>query len=690
MMMLIAFTSSRAQVSPGPLAAPHAALDTPLKCFACHGQGAGSLRERCLECHKEIAWQVGRKVGLHGQPGMEKCAKCHPDHAGRDFEMINWEEGSPDRFDHRRTGWPLEGKHATAKCADCHKPAFQSTEILKLSPRKSPSGKSWLGLVRDCVSCHARRDVHRGSLGKDCGKCHGDTVWKPASRFDHNRTDYPLTGRHAKVECDKCHKTAGLKLPVNDKGVPQPLYKPIPHKECSACHADPHKGQLGPACARCHATDDWKRVDAQAFNHDQTRYPLRGKHRQVKCEQCHDPKTAWGKKPPFASCGSCHPDVHAGKATLLGKVVDCASCHGVEGWKPSTYGVDQHAGSRYPLKGAHTRVKCEACHLKDPPGVLPAALGKAGVLMRPAFDRCATCHRDAHGGQLARRPDRGACEPCHRVEGWKPSTYTVRDHARLRLTLGGRHGTVACAACHGADRKGLRPLPGAEVLGTAKVAILLKEIDCVACHFDPHDGRFVAKGARAKAKGCVTCHGLEAFRPASVDVLLHRTFGAPLEGAHRATPCDACHTESKLPRAGSTLVLARGQTPAMPFVMKDTRCVACHANVHGTQFARRRDKGVCQACHNEDAFKPASRFNHDLHAAFPLKGAHARVACAKCHPTRKDAAGKPMVVYTGIKKECRACHGSRPLGKLTQDSPDGPGAPPVALTPAHARKEQRT
>jgi hypothetical protein len=277
-----------------------------------------------------------------------------------------------------------------------------------------------------------------------------------------------------------------------------------------------------------------------------------------------------------------------------------------------------------------------------------------------------SCHRDAHGGQLAKRPDRGACEPCHRVEGWKPSVYTVKDHARLRLPLDGRHATVACAACHGPDRKGLQPLPGPEILGTAKVALLLKEIDCITCHFDPHEGRFAAKGERAKPKGCAACHSMVTFRPSSVDVVLHRTFRAPLEGAHRAIPCDACHAESKRPRAASSLRLARGGTPAMPFSLKDTRCVACHANVHGAQFAKRRDKGVCQACHNEDSFKPASRFNHDRDAAFPLAGAHAHVACAKCHPTRKDAAGKPMVVYQGIKGECKACHGNRLPGRETR------------------------
>ena len=51
----------------------------------------------------------------------QPCAACHPDHAGRDFALISWTEGDPARFDHRRTGWTLEGSHGKVECAKCHK-----------------------------------------------------------------------------------------------------------------------------------------------------------------------------------------------------------------------------------------------------------------------------------------------------------------------------------------------------------------------------------------------------------------------------------------------------------------------------------------------------------------------------------------------------------------------------------------
>ena len=201
LIVVMGATLARAQVSPGPLATPHQALDTPLKCFECHGKGAEAMRDRCVACHQEIGWLAGRGLGLHGQKGSEKCATCHPDHAGREFAMIAWEEGGPERFDHARSGWPLAGKHAGLKCADCHKQELQTSEAIRLAKRKDRKG-SWLGLERECLSCHRGKDAHGGRLGPDCARCHDEKAWKPAPRFDHAKTSYPLTGRHATVTCD--------------------------------------------------------------------------------------------------------------------------------------------------------------------------------------------------------------------------------------------------------------------------------------------------------------------------------------------------------------------------------------------------------------------------------------------------------------------------------------------------------
>ena len=557
-----------AQISPGPLAKPHQQLEGTLQCVACHGGGRKEhMTARCLDCHKEIGWLVQRGRGFHAGVREQRCASCHPEHAGEDFALVSWPGGDPQRFDHARAGWQLEGSHQKTPCADCHKPALRVSPAAKLSGRRAPEW-GWVGLERDCVTCH--EDVHRGRLGAACGNCHGTT--------------------------------------------------------------------------------DFKTINRGKFDHDRTRYPLRGRHREVACEKCHD--FSAGKvvrNPPFANCTDCHADAHAGTATLAGRIVDCASCHAVEGWRPSTYTVAQHRLTKYPLEGRHQQVKCAACHLKNPPGVPSSQLGSATVQMRPLATQCRDCHADDHGGQLASRPDRGACAACHRVDGWTPSTFTVANHATLRLRLEGRHAEIECAACHGADRKGLPRLPGPEVLGKARVALKPKETECAACHVDPHDGH---------APRCLDCHGERRFRPSLVDIAAHKHYKFPLDDAHAAVPCVACHEELKHPTATSSLVLVRWSFPRLLFAAPKGGCEGCHANPHGGQFAKRADRGACEICHGMATFRPATRFDHNRDAAFSLKGAHANVACARCHPSSRGADGKPVVAYRPISAKCEACHGS--------------------------------
>ena len=213
-------TPVSSQISPGPLAGPHQTIDTPLQCFSCHGEGKSQMNERCAACHTDIGWLIAHDRGFHAGHKSEACASCHPDHAGRELELVRWPEGSPEKFDHRTTGWPLEGKHATTKCRDCHASKYAVSPAAKLSKRKNPTA-GWVGLERDCKSCHD--DFHRGSLGPDCKSCHSLNAWKPVTSFDHAKTSYPLTGKHAAVKCEKCHMAAHLTLPKDEEGRSKPL-----------------------------------------------------------------------------------------------------------------------------------------------------------------------------------------------------------------------------------------------------------------------------------------------------------------------------------------------------------------------------------------------------------------------------------------------------------------------------------
>jgi len=58
-----------------------------------------------------------------------------------------------------------------------------------------------------------------------------------------------------------------------------------------------------------------------------------------------------------------------------------------------------------------------------------------------------------------------------------------------------------------------------------------------------------------------------------------------------------------------------------------------------------------------NAFRPATRFDHDRDAKFRLAGAHERVPCRKCHPEGRTADGKPQTLYKPLAVTCQSCHG---------------------------------
>lgn len=556
-----------AQVSPGPLAAAHASLEGTTQCLQCHNSpGAKTgMDAKCLACHEEVAWMRNARRGFHSTVAAKACASCHPDHGGREFALVAWDEGAAEKFDHRRAGFMLEGKHAQLQCSKCHTPALQKSPAAALVKKKDRT-RSWLGLQTACADCH--NDVHRGQLGRDCAKCHAQTAWKPAGGFDHSKSAFPLTGAHAKVECLKCHAAPQIVKTTDAKGQPVPEWKPLPHSDCVTCHKDPHAGRFRGACAKCHTTTGWKAINRVGFDHDATRYPLRGAHALTACEKCHDPKLPGSQKPKFARCLDCHQDAHAGTATLAGKPADCASCHHVKGWRPSTFTAAAHAASAYPLEGAHVRAACDGCHVRRPAG--PAntpALGRALVVMRPRKSACADCHADPHagrfrpGGPRARAED---CRACHGLDVWRPSRYAARQHETALFPLSGAHGAVPCVACHGELKA--RPATTSLIAAAAAMRPLKFEVPkraCADCHRNPHGDQFAGRKDRGACEGC---HDQVGFAPAS-KFDHDRDSQFKLDGAHRRTPCSGCH-ETKPGPDGRTFTVYR-PTPS--------RCEGCHA-----------------------------------------------------------------------------------------------------------------
>ena len=616
-----ACAAANAQISPGPLARAHQSLDGSANCIKCHEVSTRSPTFRCVECHREIAAELQQHRGLHstfsnsGPPG-SACVKCHSDHNGENFALLHWEPTSK-AFDHTKTGYPLDGKHAAVGCRACHNAQHIPAPARALLTSKDLN-RTWLGLSPACVTCH--QDKHQGRFGTNCAQCHSTVDWKAVridqQSFDHSKTRYRLTGAHLSTPCQSCH------TPGADG---QPRYVGIPFETCSSCHNDPHKGEFRQGCESCHSTYSWKKsAFTSTFDHSTTHFPLLGKHLEVQCLSCH--KSADFKAPmAFANCADCHnPDPHRGQFLQRADRGRCESCHNVNGWIPSTYTAADHARSGFPLVSPHVNVKCADCHI-------PA--GK-NTRYKIKFALCVDCHKDEHEGQFSAAPWRNRCEQCHNGVTFKTSNYTLASHQKSSFPLDGGHLAVACNECH-------KPPPG------SKVALYhFSHLSCTRCHEDIHNGQFAKRMAAIDAKGaplgCLACHSTKEWKYlARFD---HAQTAFPLIGSHRALACADCH---KPPNMELTMLHVR-------FADAPKVCYECHENPHAGQFGAQANN--CSACHNNNKWRP-SLFDHEK-TAFSLKGGHQDVACAACHTLKKPVDDKMVLFYKPTPTACEACHGT--------------------------------
>jgi hypothetical protein len=422
------------QISPGALSRAHQTLNGATDCTSCHELSTGKPTFRCTACHGEIGSRIAARKGLHAsyniEPGSSlECISCHSEHNGEDFVLLKFDVKS---FDHRRAGYALEGKHSGLACNRCHTadrvaPGERSTIKVKNLNR------TFLGLSPNCSSCH--QDQHKGRLGSDCLRCHNFDDWKTVSvgKLDHSQTRYPLTGLHAQVTCQKCH--------TPDRGG-KPRYTGMAFAKCTDCHSDPHRDGFERTCESCHSTASWNRISTTALNegldHSKTKFALLGKHASVECVQCHVDGDF--KKPlAFQRCMDCHkPDPHGGQFSKRVGGGECASCHTLEGFKPSTFGVKEHAATSYPLEGKHAAVPCAQCHI--PKG--------RGTLYKIKFQSCTDCHSDAHAAQFGAAPYSNRCERCHSLQRFQPSTFSMARHQETRFPLTGSHKAIVCGDCH--------------------------------------------------------------------------------------------------------------------------------------------------------------------------------------------------------------------------------------------------
>lgn len=482
-------------------------------CRECHLDGVfEGTPTACEACHWERRQDDRYKLqlGIH-------CADCH--------QPFTWKHVAPNNWNHEMgTGYPLEGIHRTLDCVECH------------------AEGNFRGTTADCFGCHekdysdSRNPDHvAAGFSTACQECHFNSTWQGA-RFSHDF--YPLTGQHAMATCSDCHSSG--------------QYQGLP-SECVFCHqADydraqepDHRGSGFPTdCEACHGTDaiTW---EGAVFTH--TKFPLKGKHRQANCSDCHSNGQYEGLP---SVCVFCHLEDYL-KAKdpdhkQLGFHTDCEVCHGTDAltWEGAVF---THA--EFPLKGKHRLADCSDCHSSG------QYEGLSSV--------CVSCHledylevRDPDHEQLGFQTD---CETCHGTGAvtWEDASFSHNSYWPLK----GAHTNLDCSACHvnGLD------LPRS----------------CVGCHKADYDS---TRNPDHKDAGfptdCEFCH-----YPTHVlwsQAKFEHSF--PIEsGKHSRFECTDCHISANY---------------------RDFSCISCH-NHNKTRMDNKHDEvpgysynsQSCYACH---------------------------------------------------------------------------------------------
>jgi len=623
-------------ISPGDLSSLHEEIEGITNCAKCHAFTGGLPDSKCLECHEDIKSRIASKRGYHSTVTGKRCFKCHSDHKGLKFSMIEWNK---EKFDHgkKNTGYKLDGKHSKAKCEDCHK-------------GKTKKGQpSFLLADSRCVTCHKKDDVHKGSLGDKCETCHNAYGWKGKYvKFDHDKV-YKLEKGHAKVKCADCHKIKGR-------------YKEPGFEKCVTCHKkdDVHKGSLGDKCETCHNATSWKGKYVK-FDHDKV-YKLEKGHAKVKCADCHKIKGRY-KEPGFEKCVTCHKkdDIH--KGTLGDK---CETCHNTSGWK-GRYVKFDHSRTKYRLEGKHRKAKCETCH--------PRA--KKGVYKVAKYDTCDTsgCHDARRGGAVHGKQFAGRkCDQCHTVAGWKPTLFKHEDKRYKGFKLLGLHNKVKCADCHKPDFKRevkYRPIDYARC-------------DSSGCHDTKKRGDI--HGKQFADQLCASCHSESGWKPTLFKHESTRYKGYKLKGKHAKVKCADCHKKSLFGRVAykpiNTKSCASSNCHNDPHkgTLKDKKCDRCHTEQDWKKLAfdHNRDssfdldgkhvKAKCEKCHVGKVWKPVKSRCYDCHAKEDKHKGTLGKKCDDCHNAQSWKTDKFAHQATGFRLEgvhkqqkCKDCHKSKDM-----------------------------
>lgn len=505
----------------------------------------------------------------HGKNFDADCELCH--------ESESWEVvPGKIKFEHASTGFELIGQHEAIDCRNCH-------SNLKFAE----------ATFSECISCHT--DIHQGTVGKDCEKCHTPKNWMVEDINGlHQEGRFPLLGIHQVADCQQCH-TRYVDL----------YFEPL-NTDCYSCHSTDYLSTTSPNhseamfstdCQVCH---DFTASSWSAANIIHDFFPLVGGHAISDCFSCHE---AGGDFSGLSTeCFSCHQQDYEATADPNhienNFPTDCEQCHNINAWIPASF---DHNLTSFPLTGKHVNVNCSDCH-------------ESGFSGTPTD--CYACHQQDY--ESVQDPNHVAgnynidCTECHTTNGWEDVINF--NHSITQFELTGAHLTTDCTNCHSQGYNGT-------------------PVDCFSCHESEYNN---STNPNHQAAGfpttCEDCHSTSDWTPADFD---HDGQFFPIYTGKHSGEWDLCIDCHNVPNDFSVF-----------------SCIDCHE--HNQQDMNEEHQGIegyiydsneCFACHPTG--EKEGSFNHAL-SNFPLTGAHSSVQCQDCHQSG----------YSGTSVECFACHES--------------------------------
>lgn len=223
-----------------------------------------------------------------------------------------------------------------------------------------------------------------------------------------------------------------------------------------------------------------------------------------------------------------------------------------------------------------------------------------------------------------------------------PVTFTHGLHAKMADMSGGckmcHHynppgKVVSCSNCHELLRK-RTDISKPDLKGAYHQLCMnchrqwSRDVGCALCH-NQKDNQ-AAKKVYSKIAAPVNVKFNTPNANGKIVVFNHsehnKVFGLDCKQCHSDQSCVKCHAKEKVKAFKTNLTTQR-----------HAKCQACHDT-----------KRNCSMCHGSS--NRLTKFDHFRRTGFDLERHHSKLSCNRCHTEK----GK----FTGLKKECKNCHGS--------------------------------